>query len=428
MNLTILKNNENYVATIVKIEHLFDIKDADRIKRTIVNGNPVIVASSVNIGDNMVYFVSGTELSEEFCYINNLFDKPEMNNNKSKKGFISKKRRVKAIKLKGEISDGILMPLESLDYVENFKTSNLTLGTEFNEINGILICKKYFVEVLNSNKIATQPKLVNKLKNILIDGQFNFHFQTSQLAKNLNKISLNEYVIITAKFHGSSAILSKIFVKKYLTVKEKIFKLLGFPVQEKTYGYVYSSGKPRNEMIKGVLDNYKNPNRGYYKENIWEIACKDYQYALEDGISIYGELCNSSIQKKYDYSKVRPNDKNYTFAVYRITRTNESGIVDEFSWNMVEKYCAKYNLQTVPVYFKGMLRDFIADDRDKLEILSKKYLEKECEFCENVVPNEGICVRIESGDFDIFKLKSNRFKVMEDIQQEAGEINVEDEQ
>ena len=428
MKLIVTKNNENYVATVVEIGQMFDIVGADRIKKTFVGNNPVIVSYMVQTGDKMVYFTSGTELDASYCHLNDLYDKPELNAHKDKKGFISSKRRVRAIKLKGETSIGILMPMSSIAYVNDFDEDDLKVGSEFNQLNDTIICKKYFVDVEVSVNGSNKPKSENKLKDLLVDGQFNFHFQTGHLSKNMTKVDLNQYVVITAKLHGSSAILSKVFIKKIPTFMEKLSKFVGVDVIDTKYGYIYSSGKPRNEQIKGVLDNYQNPNRGFYKENIWELACKDYQYALEDGISIYGELCSSSIQKGYDYAKLRQNNKNYTFVVYRITRTNESGYVDEFSWNQIEQYCKKYNLQTVPVYFKGKLKEFVTDDRDVLEFLSSKYLEKDCEYCENVVPNEGICVRIESGDFDIFKLKSNKFKLAEDKAQEKGESNIEDEQ
>lgn len=428
MKLIVTKNNENYVATIVEIGQMFDIVGADRIKKTFVGNNPVIVSNLVQTGDKMLYFTSGTELSHEYCSRNDMYDKPEMNVHKDKKGFISAKRRVRAIKLKGETSVGILMPLSSVAYVNDFDTNDLKVGVEFDQLNESAICKKYFVDVPISVNGSDKPKSANKLKNILMDGQFNFHFQTGHLSKNVNKVDLNEYVIITAKLHGSSAILSKVFVQKPLSFVEKMLKFVGIATINSKYGYIYSSGKPRNEQIKGVLDNYQNPNRGFYKENIWELACKDFKYAMEDGISIYGELCSSSIQKGYDYTKLRQADRNYTFVVYRITRTNASGFIDEFSWNQIEQYCKKYNLQTVPVYFKGKLNEFIKDNRDIIEGLSNKYLEKDCEYCENKVPNEGICVRIESGDFDIFKLKSNKFKLVEDKAQEKGESNIEDEQ
>lgn len=428
MKLEILEGNINYVARIVQIEQILPIEGADKIAKTFVGSSTVIISNSIEVGDIMIYFCSGTQLSQEYCYINNLFEKPDMNNDKEKKGFINSKRRVRAIKLKGEISDGMLMPLSSLSYIESFVSSDLKLNDEFNTIDGVHICKKYYIEEhISKNTVEKNGKSSIKLKNILVDGQFNFHYETSHLDKNLTKISLDDYIIITAKLHGSSAILSNVLIRRELKWKEKILNWFGANIKDVKYGHIYSSGKPRGKMIKGVIDGFVTPNNQYGDRNVWETACKDYGYALEKGISIYGEICNNGRQKGYDYKKLHPIDKDYAFVVYRITRTNEFGNVDEFSWNQIEQYCKKYNLMTAPVYFKGKLSEFIKDHRDITSILSNKYLEKNCEFCENVVPNEGICVRMETGVHEVFKLKSKKFNLKEDKAQEAGEINSEEE-
>lgn len=115
MNLEILKGSENYVATVVTINNLHPIEGADKIQRTVVLGNNVIVSKDVSIGDRMIYFVSGTKLNAEFCKYNNLFSDKTLNDNTEVSGYLSNKCRVKCIKLKNTISDGILMPLDSLN-------------------------------------------------------------------------------------------------------------------------------------------------------------------------------------------------------------------------------------------------------------------------------------------------------------------------
>src|SRR5690606_19999371 len=100
MELTVREDSKNYVCSVVKIGQVFDIEGADKIKRVVVFGNNVVVQNSVKEGHIMLYFVSGTELNEEYCHKNNLFEKAELNQDQSKKGFINSKRRVKAIKLR----------------------------------------------------------------------------------------------------------------------------------------------------------------------------------------------------------------------------------------------------------------------------------------------------------------------------------------
>jgi len=150
MKLTVKENSKNYACSVVEIKNLFDIDGADNIKRTVVNGNSVVVPKTTQIGSKMLYFVSGTKLSADYCKNNNLYDKEELNVDTSKRGFISSRQsRVKAIKLRGIISDGMLMPLQSLFYFLN-DVSWLKVGDEFTDINNIHICEKYIVPVKNN--------------------------------------------------------------------------------------------------------------------------------------------------------------------------------------------------------------------------------------------------------------------------------------
>lgn len=67
-----------------------------------------------------------------------------------------------------------------------------------------------------------------------------------------------------------------------------------------------------------------------------------------------------------------------------------------------------------------------------LTTLQEEYLEKDCKYCTNKVPAEGICVRIDGKDtYSTFKLKSKRFleKESKQLDEEAktGEVNIEDD-
>lgn len=122
MKLTIEDNSRNYACSVVEVKEIFPIEGADTVVRTVVNGNNVVVPKTTEVGVKMLYFVSGTKLSANYCHKNNLYDKAEENYNTEKKGFISfKNRRVKCLKLRGVVSDGMLLPLTSLNYIENDK-------------------------------------------------------------------------------------------------------------------------------------------------------------------------------------------------------------------------------------------------------------------------------------------------------------------
>ena len=188
-NLTIKKGSENYVATVVEIKELYDIPDAQKIQRCVIFGNNIVVSKDIKIGDVLLYFVSGTKLNEEYCKRNNLLDKAELNADVTKRGFISSKSfRIKAVKLKNIISDGLLLPIYSLLHfcdINSFK-----VGDTFTCINGNTLCEKYILPQKTSINGANTPKQINKLTDILIDGQFKFHYQTEHFSRNLHKFKL----------------------------------------------------------------------------------------------------------------------------------------------------------------------------------------------------------------------------------------------
>lgn len=425
MKLHIEEGSLNYAAEIIEITTLSPIPEKDRIQLTMISGNQVIVSRDVKVGDKMIYFCSGTELAEDYCRENNLFDNRILNADITKKGYISSKRRVRAIKLGGIISDGFLMPISSLEFYGNPQILNeFKVGDRFTSFNNFFLCRKYVVPVRNANPGGSAPEPKIKLGNIMVSGQFRFHFETPHLGRNLEKLTPGAEVVITYKLHGSSIILSRVKILRKLSWKDKVAKLLGVKVIETEFANIYSSGKPKSSLPKGIDSIWTNKNKSFYTNDIWKQAYEDYKYALEDGISLYGELVGNHIQRRYDYLKLIPEGKDYGFLVYRITRTNESGYVDEFSWHQVQEYCQKYSLVHVPFIRKSIVG--ITEDADALvDTITNEYLEKKCNYCVNEVYAEGVCFRIES-PFSVFKLKSKNFLLVEDKQQEEGIENIEE--
>lgn len=445
MKLSISENSKNYACSIVEITKVFPIDGADKIQRVNINGNDVVVSIDVKIGDKMLYFVSGTKLNQDYCKYNNLLDKAEFNNDPNKKGFISYKQfRVKAIKLRGVISDGILMPILSLAPVlgigENLES--LKVGDEFTEINGITICEKYVVPIRNSNpsrKVPKQPKKISRL----VDNQFYLHGDTDNLIKNINKINPNDIIGIHYKKHGTSAVFGNVLVKKNLKWYEKLAQKIGINVIDTEYDIIYSSRK----IVKNQYLNTEQTNSGFYNEDIWGVVKEEIKDLIPKGWTLYGEIIGflpngGAIQsmggKPFDYD-CKPNE--HKFYVYKISIVNEDGHVIYLTDKQIEEFCEKVGLLYKDTFiYYGRARDWnntiyintSTDDtwRDKfLEQLEKQYNEKDCYMCVNKQPEEGIIVRIEKSDeYLAFKLKSKRFLLGESDEQEKEISNIEDNQ
>ena len=189
MNLKVREDSKNYACSVVEIKELYEIPNCDKIQRTVIFGNSVVCSKEINIGDIFLYFVAGTRLSSDYCKFNNLYNDSELNEDKTVKGYISNKCRVKAIKLRGIISDGMLMPLDSLQFNKSGWDTVLKIGDIFTHIDDIMICEKYESPVnQNVNERAPKDRKQIKIKDLIVDKQFHFHFETEHFARNLHKI------------------------------------------------------------------------------------------------------------------------------------------------------------------------------------------------------------------------------------------------
>ena len=414
MRLEVKENSKNYACSVVEIKNLFPIEGADNVLRTVVNGNNVVVPKTTEVGSKMLYFCSGTKLSAEYCKVNNLYDKEENNLDTTKRGFVSfKSRRIKCLRLRGVISDGMLMPLSSLSSMNlPLSTQTMEVGNEFTDIDGVSICEKYIVPTKENNQGGQKTSKTNKLKELLLDTQFRFHHETEHFVKHQNKFTQETEVIITRKLHGSSLILANVLLNKKLSLRDKIVSFFGVNVPTEEYGIIWSSGKPRGKLPKGIeseTNKWETSNPSYYTSDIWARAYKEIGEKVEKGISIYAEIVGKGIQ-----GELFTYNQDYGIHVYRITSTSVDGNVVEFSWEQVKKYCEKYGLNYVQKYFVGKVKEMVVLDESLLGYLQQTYLNKSYPDCKI---DEGICIRIRGAD-EIFKLKSPNFIKMESDNQE----------
>lgn len=439
MKLSIKEGSENYVATIVKIDNIHPIEGADKIVRTVIFGNNVIISKDTPIGSKMIYFVSGTKLNSDFCKYNNLLTDKEQNLDTTKTGYISHKQfRVKAIKLKGIISDGILLPISSLQYIYQQINLVLDVGDTFTNLGDIVICEKYIVPAARNSNPSGHKPAVNKF-NRLVENQFYLHNDTENLRRNIGKLNPNDIIGIHYKKHGTSAVFANILTKRPLKWWEKILVKLGVKIDDKVYDIIYSSRK----VIKNKSINTET-GAGFYGEDVWGVVANEIKDLIPKNWTLYGEIVGylpsgASIQKGYDYG-CNPHKAEHKFYVYKISIVNPDGKVTYLTDKQIEEYCEKVGLlykDTFIYYGEAINLNFptagyLAND-DKwsqyfLECLEEDFNESDCYMCTNKVPEEGIVLRIEHLEsYEAYKLKSKRFTLMESEAQEKEEINIEDE-
>lgn len=462
MSLKIYNHSANYTASVIELPPAQKVEGLDNLRMVEVFGNKCLIGKDSSYDELYLFFPSGTQLSHEFVSGNNLYRECQLNADPSKTGFFEPNRRVKAIKFRGIQSTGFVIPVSSLknlwkDGIDKDwacgEIARLKAGDEFNEFDGIEVCRKYVVkqESVPGEKKDRTNKMNERLSDLMIPNQFRFHSDTAHLAKHLSQFKPHDIILITDKWHGSSCILSKVLIAKKLTLWQKFVNMLGGQIPSKAYGYIYSSGKPKSNLPKGIEGEWINDGPDFYSSNIWKEVFEDYKHALEDGISIYGEIVGfetngSAIQKGYDYgcsaeygTTIREHlategkiPAAYRFVVYRVTYTKPDGSVIEFTWPQLKEFCAKYGLETVKEIFYGPAGMFIDDYIEEgfgdtfFKVLQTEYVEQmgNCKYCSNSVPAEGVVVRKDGGT--AYKLKSSSFLAKESKDADNGETNIED--
>lgn len=382
--------------------------------------------------------------------------KPIVDKAKALCGFFNKYGRVRCITLKNTPSFGFLFEVDSMaKFNPGIKDVNLEdyLNQDFDTVDGELFVKAYVPPVKPENVRKTRGEKRNKKLSRfdrMIDGEFFYHYDTNPLQKCVGLMDPDKSVVISVKRHGTSIVIGKVHVKNPLPMAwpkkmwNKLIDLVNLPEKIKfkydytiDYGPVFSS----RTVIKNRYIN-QEVTGGYYNVDIWsEYGEIIYPY-LENGMTIYGEICGyltgcqSMIQKSYPY-ECQPGENN--IMIYRISTMNEGCV--RYEWNVQDvcdwtvrlidrmKEAGDENwkrIHPIDILYHGTLANLYPEiDEDNHwheNVLEKMKNDKEhfgmedyeplCTGCK--VPREGIVIRIDDDPInEAFKLKTTSFALGE---------------
>lgn len=450
-----------YNAYVTRIKNLRKHPNADRLQLGECFGNTVCV--SLDYVDNQlgIYFPCDGQLSVEFAEVNNLLRKKDDAGNNCGGYMDPSKRNVTAIRLRGEKSDGLFLPLTCLESFGDVST--LKEGDVINTFNGHEICCKYIPRRSHRQGHVSDGNRTRK-KKVDVAPLFAEHADTEQLAYNLGAFKPCDEIEITLKMHGTSQRTGYLPVFKGYkrTFKDWLLRRDGKPI----YDWGYVSGTRRT-----VLDNYDG---GYYGSNEFrEQHSKTFEGKLWKGETVYYEVVgfthtgapimaegnNEKLGKdfvnqygkttvfsygcdpegesfKHEYAdcwdgiNVREFKPQSDIYVYRMTMTNEDGAVVEYTPDFMRYRCEQIGVKTVPVMWKGVIPAHTGDAAAiRLGQDAGAWIKEKAErFYDGPDPigkthvREGVVVRIlNRPKFTAYKHKNHNFKMLSGIAIEQAE-------
>ena len=456
-----------YNAYITTLTNVRAHPNADRMKLADCFGNTVCVGLNAQEGDTVIYFPTDGQLSVEYCAQNDLVRRKDENGNAAGGYLDPEKRNIRAIRLRGEKSDGITMPLESLAYT-GVDMATLTIGPLPGVVNGHEIYQKY---IPKSTDNCSSIRVGNKTrkKKVPVAPLFAEHADTEQLAYNLSAFHPGDEIEITLKMHGTSQRTGylpvlKGYKKSFL---DRLLNRDGEPI----YDWGYVSGTRRV-----VLDSYEG---GFYGDNQFrEQHSRIFEGKLMKGETVYYEVVGFTTSGQpimSDASNKKLNDKEFIkqygeitrfsygcsptgtkefpmadtglpygavvdcpqsdIYVYRMTMTNEDGFVVDYHPNLMRYRCEQMGVKCVPVLWKGFIpqepaiphpnychtSDMISDKMMRCD--AGEYVKYVAElYYDGPDPvgkthvREGVVIRIvDRPKFTAYKHKNFSFKVLEGI-------------
>ena len=468
-----------YCGYITRLKNVRKHSNADRLQLGDCFGNTVIVSLDYQENQLGVYFPVDGQLSVEFCTANDLVRRKDENGNPCGGYLDPEKRNIKAMKLRGEKSDGLFLPLTAL---ANFTTiSDLKEGDTITILNGVEICKKYIPKIKNRGEWHGGSK--GHKTRVNFAPTFAQHVDTDQLAYHLGDFHAGDVVELTLKMHGTSGRTGylPLICQKKRSLWQKIMRKPAHTYTE--YGYVTGTRRV-------VLD--EKHDGGFYDDNQFRLEmAKKFEGKLHKGEIVYYEIVgfvneNTPIMASVKNSKIKdkefskqygeetvfsygcnPNGEwgkiqNIAFVdgitdaataeiifppkcevyVYRMTMSNDEGDVVEMSPEQMRLRCDQMGVKYVPVFEKFMIPDMGVDvDNDgtvDAQIVSpgEYVLRKVEQYFDGPDPigkthiREGVVARIVNRPtICLYKHKNWSFRVLEGIiKDEADAPDMEEAQ
>lgn len=407
-----------YFGLITRLQNCRKDENSDRLYLADCFNEGVIIGPDMKTGDLVLYLPTDGEIDRWFGDKFKLFRKNEDGTEQG--GYLENNGHVRAIKLRGNQSSGIVISLAHVYKV--FGDQHWEDGDKVNTVNDKEFCRKYIPKRKYPQTVAKTSYKGRKAEGIVYP-DFAMHIDTAQLAYNLDAFRPGDQLNMTLKMHGTSqrsmntvAELPNGFFRRLFHMKKRIKQayVLGTRrcvVSEDDGGY-YGDNKfrlPHHEALKPFLE----PGMEVFYEVVG-------YYGLGDGDTIMpigdnSKLKDKAFQKQFGKRSIfsygcEPGESHMW--IYRITSENGER---EWTPDEITAWCDEHGFNRVPV-----IDNFEFTTVDDLLKRINDYFEDLADPIGKTHVKEGVVIRIVNRrSFTAFKSKTYEFKVLEGIIKET---------
>jgi len=349
------------LASIQEVVDIQPIKGADRIEVvTVLGWKCVTKKGEFSIGEKVVYVEVDSVMPDNGNY----------------EFLRERKFRVRTIKLKKQISQGLVLPLSVFDSLSPKVSSGfMNINDDVTDYLGIT---KY-LSPTDLQDIANEERRIRDDKNKLRKFMMRYSWFRRLFLSRTKKSGFPYWVQKTdeTRIQSSPQIIDQ-FKDAYVTITEKIDYQSGTWTSKRVprFNGVFSFLPFKKTLFVVASRNLTNNDKaGLY----WQIADK---YKLKElcekfpGIIIQGEQGNSKIQgNKYKITE----PKMWVFNIIKDGRF--------LDYRDMERFCLDHNLDYVPIVAEGKMSDLFTNVEDAVKFSEGKSL------INKDVNREGVVVR-----------------------------------
>ncbi len=406
-----------YYGLVTRIANVHKDPNSDRLWLAECFSEGVIVGPDINEGDLVLYLPTDGQIERWFGNDFKLFRYNE--DGTPQGGYIDNNCHVRAIKLRGNQSSGVVIAYSKL--IEKYGDLGWSDGDSVTEIKGKIFCSKYIPKSkgMPGNPTGRKTSYKGRKAEGITYPEFAMHSDTLQLKYNLDAFKVGDMINMTLKMHGTS----QRSMRTYAVMPNGFFRRL-FRMKPKTKE-AYVLGTRRCVVTEN--------SQGYYGNDAFRMPHHErLKECLEPGMEVFYEVVGyygpneiDTIMPSGDNSKI--NDKNFVkefgkrtvfsygcnpgesqMYIYRITANNGEY---EYNPDEITKWCAEHGFNRVPV-----VEDFVFTTTEDMLDRINKYFEDLRDPVGKTHVKEGVVLRIVNRrTFTAYKSKTYEFQVLEGL-------------